>query len=165
MKEIINKKMVEVEEVKFVADDGKEFIVDEKHFRDRKDAERECSIHENTIKGNALEGEYKRMVIDRLNIGNSVAGFFDGDDIFMEKIHLEKEADLYTVLGYFRHYSTYMEEYTEFNKFEYPCDAMVFGRWDSYIECRPLKDFPINAWKKEATRFLGITAEDLEIKK
>ena len=164
MKEIIKKKMVEVEEVKFVADDGKEFIVDEKHFKDRKDAERECSIHENTIKGNALEGEYKRMVVARLDMGHSVVGFFD-DESFMHKLHFEKEADLYTALGYFRHQSTYMEDYTDFSKFNYPCDAMIFGRWDSYIECRPINEMPTDAWKKEAIRFLGITAEDLKADK
>jgi hypothetical protein len=60
MKEIRKIKMIEVEEVKFIADDGKEFIGD--------NAENECKLYERTRNEEKVEKEFNKLRPKWINI-------------------------------------------------------------------------------------------------
>lgn len=60
MKEIRRIKMVEVEEVKFIADDGKEFIGE--------NAEHECKTYERTRNNEKVTNEFKKLKPKWINI-------------------------------------------------------------------------------------------------
>lgn len=117
MKEIRVTKMVEVTEVKFVANDGKEFIGD--------NAERECEKHERLMNEEKLKNEFNRLNPKYIHF--PIVDWFRCDAGVLT-VHLEKEYDFdVTLCDYYESQSDYMElDYFKESKPEiFPCDLVI----------------------------------------
>lgn len=103
MKEIRTIKMVEQTEVKFVADDGKEFIGE--------NAERNCRDYERTCDKNKVEKAFKR--VDMMKLDMPFVSWFT-DECCFYKVQLNSRADFIAMMDYFNVvwnvYDNYIEE-------------------------------------------------------
>lgn len=126
MKEIRTIKMVEQTEVKFVADDGKEFIGEH--------AERDCRDYERTRDQKKVEEAFKRL--DAVELKMPFLSWWSDDNGFW-KILLNSKGDYVAMMDYFKVvrdvYDSGIEEPTE-----YPYTMIVSESYD-YI-CEYKKD-------------------------
>lgn len=90
MKEIRTIKMVEVTDVKFVADDGKEFVGDH--------AERDCRDYERTRDVNKVKKAFERVDMVQLDMP-FVDWFSDEAGFYM--VQLNSKADFVAMMDYF----------------------------------------------------------------
>lgn len=124
MKEIRTIKMVEQVEVKFVADDGKEFI--------GQYAERECRDYERTKDKKKVEQAFKRLDATALKMP-----FVDwwSDDYEFWKILLNSKSDYIAMMDYFNVvwdvYGNNIEEPST-----YPC-TMIVSASEGYVNEYP----------------------------
>lgn len=91
MKEIRITKMVEQTTVKFIANDGKEFIGE--------NAERECLNYEKRLNEKQCEKDFKKICIKSLN--PPLVQWYYGDEIRFDIVRLENETDIDTVKNYY----------------------------------------------------------------
>lgn len=108
MKEIITKRMAEIEERKYVADDGKE-------FKRRYD----CYVYERQKYTANTKMDYKRLVVCKFNIPYTD---WNSDTLEIEVVNLNTEKDYCTVFKYHT-----LERYDcKFDRpKEYPCTKVV----------------------------------------
>ena len=90
MKEIREIKMVEQVNVKFVANDGKEFIGE--------NAQQECETYERRCNSNQVVEAFNR--IDAKQIDMPIAEWWYGDDAKLWKVTLESKKDYYAFIDY-----------------------------------------------------------------
>lgn len=90
MKEIRTIKMVEVTDVKFVADDGKEFIGEH--------AERECRDYERTCDKKKVEKAFER--VDMIELNMPFVDWFSDENAFY-KVNLNSKSDYIAMMDYF----------------------------------------------------------------
>lgn len=129
MKEIRTIKMVEQTEVKFVADDGKEFVGEH--------AERECCDYERTRDKKKVEQAFKRL--DAVELKMPFVEWWSDDNGFW-KILLNSKSDYIAMLDYFKVvrdvYDSSIEEPTA-----YPYTMIVSESYDYICEYkRDLKE-------------------------
>ena len=124
MKEIRTIKMVERTEVKFVADDGKEFIGE--------NAEKECKAYERRMNEDVIKKEFNKLNGVKISIP-AVNLFYDEAEFW--KITLNSKKDYITMTDYFEtiYYCNccYMEEPRE-----YPYTMIAVVGYDWYDEYR-----------------------------
>ena len=102
MKEIRTIKMVEQTEVKFVADDGKEFT--------GVNAERECATYERQKNKAAVEDAFARL--DAVKVKADFIDWFScGCELW--KIKLNSKKDYFSMVDYFTGNHHYFDNYTE----------------------------------------------------
>lgn len=123
MKEIRTIKMVEQTEVKFVADDGKEFIGE--------NAERDCRDYERQKDVREVKERFERLNKTKIDMP-LIDWFTDETDIW--KIVLESKQDYYSMTDYFKVcvHSGYFDNYTELPN-EFPYTMIVVDTYD-YID-------------------------------
>lgn len=129
MKEIRTIKMVEQTEVKFVADDGKEFIGEH--------AESECATYERTRNEKKVEEAFKRL--DAIELKMPFIDWFS-DENELWKIILNSKSDYIAMMDYFkvirRAYDFSIKE-----PIEYPYTMIVSESYEYVCEyTRDLKD-------------------------
>lgn len=90
MKEIRRIKMVEVEEVEFVADDGKRFVGE--------NAERDCRDYERTRDEKKIEAAFKRL--DAVELDMPFVSWHQDESGFW-KIVLNSKSDYFAMMDYF----------------------------------------------------------------
>lgn len=128
MKEIRRIKMVEVEEVKFVANDGKEFIGE--------NAERECATYERQCNQKSVKNAFKRLSAKTIDIP-TIDWYCEAAEVW--KIVLESERDYWTMTDYFKVCCGCCDNYTEMPK-EFPCTMIVMRGWECVSDyCGDLK--------------------------
>ena len=107
MKEIRTIKMVEQVSVKFIADDGKEFVGD--------NAERDCRDYERTRDKKKVEDAFKRL--DAVELKMPFVEWWSDENGFW-RIILESKKDYFAMIDYFKVirgvYEIYIEEPTEY---------------------------------------------------
>lgn len=113
MKEIREIKMVEQVSVKFVADDGTEFVGEH--------AERDCRDYERTRSKEKVEWAFKRL--DAVELDNSFLSWF-GDEYGYWKILLNSKSDYVAMMDYFNVVWNVYDNDIEEPK-EYPYTMMV----------------------------------------
>ena len=123
MKEIRTIKMVEQTEVKFIANDGKEFLGE--------NAERECGDYERRMNEDQVKKAFERL--DGLKIKIPAVNWFNDEAEFW-KITLNSKKDFLAMTDYFEvvyHCYSYdgVSEPTE-----YPCTMTVAVGYDYYSE-------------------------------
>ena len=128
MKEIRTIKMVEQVEVKFIADDGKEFIGE--------NAERDCVTYERQCNEHKVKEAFKRLDAKIIEMP-FVDWYCETAETW--KITLESKKDYYTMIDYFKVvrgcYDNYVEMPTEF-----PCTLIVQKGWECISDyCGDLK--------------------------
>ena len=129
MKEIRTIKMVEQTEVKFVADDGMEFIGE--------NAERKCVEYERTRSRVKVEGAFKRLDAKRIDMP-MLDWYCEAADVW--KIVLESEKDYWSMVDYFKVVEGCCDNYTEMPK-EFPCTMIVQKGWECFSDyCGNLKE-------------------------
>ena len=111
MKEIRETKLVEQTTVRFIANDGTEFM-----------DEQECIIYERRLNKEKLEKEYKKLNPIEITIP-----FLDWDPMWVTKITLKTEADFDTVVDYFESTSRWMDTcgLTENKPAEFPATMLI----------------------------------------
>lgn len=129
MKEIRTIKMVEVTDVKFVADDGKEFVGE--------NAEYKCREYERTCDRKKVEDRFKRLDVVKLEI--PLIKWFT-PDCELYKIILNSRDDYFAMMDY---YNAIRDRcgYYEVNIDEpatYPY-TMIVSEWESYV-CEYTRD-------------------------
>ena len=122
MKEIRTIKMVEQTEVKFVADDGKEFIGE--------DAERRCWEYERQRNEKEVRDAFGRLDAKKIDVP-MLDWYCDAADVW--KIVLESKRDYLAVVDYFKVIEHCCDDYTEEPK-EYPCTMIVQKGWDCFSD-------------------------------
>lgn len=129
MKEIRTIKMVEQTEVKFIADDGKEFIGE--------NAEKECRDYERTRDVKKVEMAFKRL--DTTELTTPFVSWWSDDNEFW-KIILNSKNDYFAMMDYFKIVrNTYDFDIEE--PAEYPYTMMVSEGYDYVCEYkRDLKE-------------------------
>lgn len=129
MKEIRTIKMVEQTEVKFIADDGKEFIGE--------NAEKECRDYERTRDVKKVEMAFKRL--DATELTTPFVSWWSDDNEFW-KIILNSKNDYFAMMDYFKIVrNTYDFDIEE--PAEYPYTMMVSEGYDYVCEYkRDLKE-------------------------
>lgn len=90
MKEIRTIKMVEVTDVKFVADDGKEFVGE--------NAERDCRDYERTCDRKKVEKAFERVEMTELKLP-FIDWFCDEQAIY--RVQLNSRTDFFAMMDYF----------------------------------------------------------------
>lgn len=119
MKEIRTIRMVEQTDVKFVADDGKEFIGE--------NAERECRDYERTRDKKKVEQAFARVDFTELKM--PFADWFSDENGFY-KVVLNSKADFVAMNDYFKVvwgvYDNYIDEPAA-----YPCSKLIYYSYDS----------------------------------
>lgn len=122
MKEIREIKMVEQVSVKFVADDGKEFVGEH--------AERDCRDYERTKDEKRVEQAFKRLDVVELNM--PFVSWFNDEQGFY-KIRLESHSDFIAMMDYFnvvwKVYENYIDEPSH-----YPYTMIVSESYDCVNE-------------------------------
>ena len=120
MKEMRTTKMVEVTDVKFVADDGKEFVGE--------NAERDCRDYERTKDQNRVKKAFDR--VDCTNLNLSFAQWLGDYSVY--KVKLNSKSDFVAMMDYFNVvegvYDNYMREPAA-----YPHTMIVISS-DSYVD-------------------------------
>ena len=118
MKEIREIKMVEQVSVKFVADDGKEFIGE--------NAERECRDYERTRDKKKVEEAFERLDAKKIDLPITN---WHCDAAETWKIVLNSKQDYFTMTDYFKVVAGCYDDYTEAPA-EYPCTMIVVKSWE-----------------------------------
>lgn len=90
MTKFVETKMVEQTTVKYVADDGKEFVGES--------AKLECECHERRANRTKVEKAFKRLNATELSI--PFIEFFYGDESGLLQVELTSKADYYTLIDY-----------------------------------------------------------------
>lgn len=121
MKEIREVKLVEQTTVRFVADDGKEFIGE--------NAERDCRDYERTCNREKVETAYKRL--DATDIDSSFLQYFG--DYGLTRVVLNSKADFVAMMDYFNVVWQVYDNSIEEPK-EYPYTMMVASGYDWVAE-------------------------------
>ena len=114
MKEIRTIKMVEQTEVKFVANDGREFS--------GRDAERECVMYEAKLDKQKTEFEFAKLDAEKINFP-----FISwvGCNAELWRITLESKKDYLAMVAYFKlQHSNYFDCYVDEPKI-YPCEKFI----------------------------------------
>jgi len=121
MKEIRTIKMVEVTDIKFVADDGKEFVGE--------NAERDCRNYERTRDKKRVEEEFKRVDMTALDM--PFVEWF-GDDKGFYKVQLTSRRDFVAMMDYINVvwdvWDNHIKEPTAYPYtmiFSYDCDVVT----------------------------------------
>lgn len=129
MKEIRRIKMVEVEEVKFVADDGTEFTGE--------NAERDCCDYERQKDEKKVKEAFERLDVTEIHMP-MLDWFCSESEIW--KIKLESKKDYYTMTDYFKVVRYCCDNYTEVPK-EFPCTMIVMKGYECISDyCGDLKE-------------------------
>lgn len=137
MKEIRTIKMVEQTEVKFIADDGKEFIGE--------NAERECATYERQCNEAKVEAAFKRLDAKRIDMP-MLDWYCEAADVW--KIVLESERDYWSMVDYFKVVERCCDDYTEMPK-EFPCTMIVQKGWECFSDyAGNLKEQLEKAWEQ-----------------
>jgi hypothetical protein len=102
--------MVEQTEVKFVADDGKEFT--------GINAEYECKVYERQKDQKKIELKFQRLNTKEIYI--PVVAWYRCEDAALWKVELKSKEDYFTVYDYFKVVRNCYEVYIDEPK-EYPC--------------------------------------------
>ena len=123
MKEIRTIKMVEQTEVKFVADDGKEFVGE--------NAERDCRDYERQSNRKKVEERFDRLNGVRVNVP-VVNWFSEEADVW--RITLNSKDDYYSVIDYFKVVECCYDDYMKMpNEFPYTMTIIKGYEWvDEY---------------------------------
>lgn len=124
MKEIRTIKMVEQTEVKFIADDGKEFIGE--------NAERECADYERQRSKVRVKEAFERLDAKQINMP-MVNWHCDAAETW--KVVLNSKQDYFAMTDYFKVVLGCYDNYTEAPK-EYPCTMIVVKGWECFDEYR-----------------------------
>lgn len=128
MKEIREIKMVEQVSVKFVADDGREFIGE--------NAERDCRDYERTRDAKKVEEAFERL--DAVEMEMPMLDWFCSESEVW-KVKLDSKKDYYTVVDYFKVVRYCCDNYTEMPK-EFPCTMIVMKGYECISDyCGDLK--------------------------
>lgn len=122
MKEIRTVKMVEVTDVKFVADDGKEFVGE--------NAEVNCMTYERQKNENKVKEAFDRLDAVKVNIP-LVNWFCDEAEVW--KIVLESKRDYLAMTDYFKVVDNCYDNYTEMPR-EFPYTMTVVVGYDYFDE-------------------------------
>lgn len=122
MKEIRTIKMVEQTEVKFVADDGKEFIGEH--------AERDCRDYERTRDQKKVEEAFKRL--DAVELKMPFVSWFSDENGFW-KILLNSKSDFVAMMDYFKVVRNVYDFSIDVPK-EYPYMMIVSESYDYVYE-------------------------------
>ena len=122
MKEIRTIKMVEQTEVKFIADDGKEFIGE--------NAERECCDYERQRNKNSVKEAFNRLDAKQIHLP-MVNWHCDAAETW--KIVLNSKQDYFAMTDYFKVVLGCCDNYTEIPK-EFPYTMMVVKGWECFDE-------------------------------
>lgn len=139
MKEIREIKMVEQVSVRFVADDGKEFVGE--------NAERDCRDYERTRDKKKVEDAFKRL--DSIELKTPFVSWF-GDEYGYRKILLNSKSDFYAMMDY---YNVVWDVYD--NSIEEPAEypyTMIVSEGCDYV-CEYQRD--IKAELQKALEQLG----------
>lgn len=118
MKEIRTIKMVEQTEVKFIADDGKEFIGE--------NAEMKCAEYERQRNRTKVEEAFKRLSVKEIDMP-MLDWYCECAEVY--KILLESERDYWSMVDYFKVIYGCCDNYTEMPK-EFPCTMVVMRGWE-----------------------------------
>lgn len=121
MKEIRTIRTVEVTEVKFVADDGKEFTGE--------NAERDCATYERQKDEKRVTESFDRLNAVRIDIP-VVNWFCEYADVW--KIELESKKDYLTMTDYFKVVECCCDDYLEMPK-EFPYTMTVIKGYE-YVD-------------------------------
>lgn len=129
MKEIREIKMVEQVNVKFVADDGTEFVGEH--------AERDCADYERQRSKVKVEEAFNRLDAKKIEMP-IIDWYCECADVW--KIVLESKKDYYSMVDYFKVVEGRCENYTEMPK-EFPCTMVVVVGWECINDyCGDLKE-------------------------
>ena len=129
MKEIREIKMVEQVNVRFVADDGKEFVGE--------NAERDCRDYERTRDEKKVKEAFERL--DAVEIYMPMLDWFCSESEIW-KVKLESKKDYYTMVDYFKVVRYCCDNYTEIPK-EFPCTMIVMKGYECISDyCGDLKE-------------------------
>lgn len=129
MKEIRTIKMVEQMEVKFVADDGKEFV--------GANAEKECATYERQRNVKKVEEAFHRLNAVKVNIP-LLDWHCDCSEFW--KIVLESKKDYFAMTDYFKAVVGCCDNYTDMPN-EFPYTMMVVTSYDYISEyCGNIKE-------------------------
>lgn len=123
MKEIRTVKMVEVTDVKFVADDGKEFVGENAEFN--------CANYERRKNVSKVKETFERL--DAVNVNIPIVNWFC-DEAEIWKIVLESKKDYIAMVDYFKVVNNCSDDYTEMPKtFPYAMTVVVgYDYFDEY---------------------------------
>ena len=124
MKEIRTIKMVEQTEVKFIAEDGKEFIGE--------NAEQECKTHERRMHEDQVKREFEKLGAVKIDI--PMANWYIDEAMFW-RVKLNSKKDYLTIQDYFEVVYQLSECYMTEPK-EYPYTMTVALGYDYYDEYR-----------------------------
>lgn len=128
MKEIRTIKMVEQTEVKFIANDGKEFVGE--------NAEQRCATYERQKNEAQVKAEFERL--DAVEIKMPMLDWFCCESEVW-KIKLESKKDYYTMTDYFKVVKYCCDNYTEMPK-EFPCTMIIMKGYECISDhCGDLK--------------------------
>lgn len=122
MKEIRTIKMVEQTEVKFVADDGKEFV--------GANAENDCATYERQKNTNKVKEAFERL--DAVNLKIPMINWYC-DEAEVWRIVLESKKDYLAMTDYFKVVDNCYDNYTEMPK-EFPYTMTVLVGYDYFSE-------------------------------
>ena len=118
MKEIRTIKMVEQVEVKFIADDGKEFAGE--------NAERNCWEYERQRSRSKVEDAFNRLDAKQIEMP-LIDWYCEAAEIW--KITLESKRDYFSMVDYFSVIYGCCDNYVEEPK-EFPCTMIVQRGWE-----------------------------------
>lgn len=121
MKEIRTIKMVEVTDIKFVADDGREFV--------GANAESECRTYERQKDVNKVKECFNRLNATKIDV--PLIDWFT-DYVNVWKITLESKHDCYAMSDYFKVVEGCYDNYVEMPK-AFPCTMIVVKGYD-YVD-------------------------------
>lgn len=122
MKEVRTVKMIESVDVKFVADDGKEFVGE--------NAERNCRDYERTCDKKKVEKEFERVEFTELDMP-----FIDwlSDETAFYKATLNSKRDFVAMMDYFNVvWGVFDNDIKE--PIAYPCTMIISYAWESVCE-------------------------------
>jgi hypothetical protein len=122
MKEIREIKMVEQVSVKFVADDGKEFVGE--------NAERDCRDYERTRDEKKVKEAFERLDATKIYMP-TVNWHCDAAETW--KVVLNSKRDYIAMTDYFKEVLGCYDNYTEAPK-EYPYTMIVMRGWECFDE-------------------------------
>lgn len=129
MKEIRTIKMVEQTEVKFIADDGKEFIGE--------NAEKECATYERQRSKVKVEDAFNRLNAKKIDMP-ILDWYCEVADIW--KITLESKKDYFAMVDYFKVVEGCCDNYVDEPK-DFPCTLIIQKGWECISDyCGNLKE-------------------------
>lgn len=122
MKEIRTITMVQQVEVKYIANDGKEFTGE--------DAETRCETYERQQNKAKVKEAFERL--DAVQINIPILDYFCSE-AEVWKIKLENKRDYYSMVDYFKAVKGKYENYVEMPE-EFPCIKVVMCGWEDLSE-------------------------------